>query len=386
MRRERDPVIADPDPDPGTGTEGRPPVPRLFEEVVGQERAVAQLVAGARRPVHAYLLHGPPGSGKRVAASGFAAALLCPRGGCGVCNVCRRALAGTHPDLVVVERTGAALEVDDARAITARAQRHPLESARQVLLVPDVHLAVNSSPALLKTIEEPPAPTVFVLLADDLPPGLSTIMSRCVQVPFVAVAPAVVEEWLVARGVDQETARSVSAASGGNLDRARLLVHDPGFGERQRLWQSVPSRLDGTGAAAATAADELLSLAEGALAPLRERHTRELAALEEQAEAVGARGIPGRRQIDDRHKREERRSRTDDLRMGLASLSGAYRDRMVAAVGGNGAPRSAGDGAARRRATRQVEAVARASAALGRNANEGLLLEALMVELSGMLD
>ncbi len=173
---------------------------------------------------------------------------------------------------------------------------------------------------------------------------------------------------------------------GGNLDRARLLVHDPGFGERQRLWQSVPSRLDGTGSAAATAAEELLSLAEGALAPLRERHARELAALEEQAEAVGARGIPGRKQTEDRHRREERRWRTDDLRMGLAALSGAYRDRMVAAVGADGAPRSAGDGATRRRAARQVEAVATASAALGRNAQEGLLLEALMVELSGMLD
>jgi len=369
-----------------TDTGEQPPVARLFEGVIGQERAVAQLMAAARRPVHAYLLHGPPGSGKRTAARGLAAALLCPRGGCGTCNVCRRALAGTHPDLVSVERSGASLDIDDARTISARAQRHPLESARQVLLVPDVHLAVNAGPALLKTIEEPPPPTVFVLLAEDLPPSLSTIVSRCVQVPFVAVPSAVVAQWLIARGVDEGVAGSVAAASGGNLDRARLLVQDPGFGERQRLWQSVPGRLDGSGAVASLAADELLSLAEGALAPLREQHAREFGALEEQAEATGARGIPGRKQIEDRHKREERRWRTDDLRMGMATLAGAYRDRMVGALSADGSPRSAGDGAMRMRTAREAEAIEKASAALGRNAQEGLLLEALMVELSGMLD
>ena len=80
------------------------PAATLFDEVVGQPAAVAQLMAASRRPVHAYLLHGPPGSGKRPAARALAAALLCPDGGCGHCNTCRRALAGTHPDLVVVER------------------------------------------------------------------------------------------------------------------------------------------------------------------------------------------------------------------------------------------------------------------------------------------
>jgi len=131
------------------------PSPALFDAVVGQERAVARLTDAARRPVHAYLLHGPPGSGKRAAARGLAAALLCPDGGCGVCNSCRRALAGTHPDLVTVERTGAALDVDDAREITARAQRRPLESARQVLLVPDVHLASKAAPALSDGRQQP---------------------------------------------------------------------------------------------------------------------------------------------------------------------------------------------------------------------------------------
>jgi DNA polymerase-3 subunit delta' len=110
-----------------------------------------------------------------------------------------------------------------------------------------VHLALKAAPALLKTVEEPPPSTVFILLADDLSSGLATIVSRCVQVPFAAVAPTVLEEWLVARGVDGAMATTVAAAAGGNLDRARLLADDPGFNERRELWRSVPSKRDGGG-------------------------------------------------------------------------------------------------------------------------------------------
>jgi DNA polymerase-3 subunit delta' len=367
-----------------TAAAGERPAASLFEEVVGQPRAVAQLTAAARRPVHAYLLHGPPGSGKRAAARGLAAALLCPDGGCGHCNTCRRALAGSHPDLVVVERSGASLDVDDARAIVTRAQRRPLESARQVLMVTDVHLAERAAPALLKTVEEPPPSTVFVLVADDLPPSLATIASRCVQVAFEAVSEASVAAWLVARGIDRDLAESVAGASGGRLDRARLLVSDSGFVARQDQWRSVPTRLDGTGARAAVVASELRELADQALAPLREEHTRRLAALAEQAEISGSKGIPGRKQVEDGHKREERRWRTDDLRFGLATLASAYRDRLVAMADGDEREHSSGSAAEARRAVRHVEAIGAASVALDRNANESLLMEALMVALSGM--
>ena len=163
--------------------------------------------AAARRSVHAYLLHGPPGSGKRAAARGLAAALLCPDGGCGACLTCKRALRGTHPDLVEVERSGASLEVDEARSIVTRAQRRPLESSRQVIVVDDVHLAGKAVPALLKTVEEPPPATVFVLLADSTPPALDTIASRCAQISFDPVPDRAVTAWLVSRGVEPPTPR-----------------------------------------------------------------------------------------------------------------------------------------------------------------------------------
>jgi DNA polymerase-3 subunit delta' len=373
--------------EPGDGVAASSPLPSaaLFADVVGQDRAVSQLSAAARRPVHAYLLHGPPGSGKRAAARGLAAALLCPSGGCGTCNTCRRALAGTHPDLVVVERSGAALDVDEARLIVGRAQRRPFESARQVLMITDLHLAERAVPALLKTVEEPPPATVFVLVADDLPSILTTIASRCVQIAFDPVSEDAVAEWLTGRGVARDQAESVARASGGRLDRASLLLNDPGYRARQEQWRSVPSRLDGTGASAVVVASELLASADGALEPLRERHAEELAALTEQAEMTGARGITGRRQIEERHKREERRWRTDDLRFGLAALAEVYRDRLSATVAAGGDSISTGRAAESRRVARQVEAIGDASVALGRNANESLMMEALMVELSGMI-
>lgn len=358
------------------------PVEALFDAVAGQPAAVAQLRASARRPVHAYLLHGPRGSGKLAAARGFAAALLCPQGGCGVCSTCQRTLAGTHPDVVMVERSGAALSVEDASTIVAKAQRQPLEASRQVLLVTDIHLAVRAAPALLKTVEEPPPFTIFVLVGEELPPSMITIASRCVEVAFEPVSPEAIAAWLMLHGSTEDVARSVAEAAGGRLDRARLLATDPDFTDRVALWHSVPSRLDGTGATVVVLAAELLASAEGTLGMLRLEHAAEVAALADQAEAVGARGVPGRKELDERHKREERRWRTDELRSGLATLAAAYRDRLVASVGAGGGTASPGVNAESRHLAAAADSIDMASRSLGRNVNEGLLFEALLCELS----
>ena len=122
------------------------PAPELFAGVVSQEPAVATLRAAAAKPVHAYLFRGAPGNGGLAAAYGFAAALLCPTGGCGECATCRAALAGTDPDLHVVRRSGASVSIGDLRQVVSLAQRRPLHSARQVIVVLDVHLAVAAAP------------------------------------------------------------------------------------------------------------------------------------------------------------------------------------------------------------------------------------------------
>ena len=239
--------------------------------LVGQAPAVTALRAAAAKPVHAYLFVGPPGTGKMEAATAFAAMLVCPHGGDDGCETCRRVFDGTHPDVVVVEREGAALSIAQALQVTRLATRSPLEASRTVLVLPDMHLARLNSPALLKTLEEPPASTVFLLLAEFVPPDMVTIASRCARVDFRSLTEAQLAGALVAEGVPTERAGSVAAVAGGRLDRARLLAGDQEMEARRRAWEEVPARLDGSGATVALLAEELLDHLKRSAAPLASR-------------------------------------------------------------------------------------------------------------------
>jgi DNA polymerase-3 subunit delta' len=329
--------------------------------------------------VHAYLLVGPAGTGKRAAAWSFAASLLCPNGGDGTCEVCRRVLAGVHPDVVVIEREGPFITIGTAREIAKAAARSPAEGDRKILLLNDFHLVREAGPALLKTIEEPPPSTVFVILAEFIPPELVTIASRCVRIDFAPLSLPVIVETLRAEGVPTELAHDLAVAAEGRLDRARLLAGDPEFASRRQMWQSIPTRLDGTGATAAKLAAELIESLEHSVAPLRTRQQEELAELEARntrmnqingKPASGRAAAAGVRELEDRHKREVRRQRTDELKAGLAALAGVYRDRLVA--GGIGAVG----------ALEAIDLVQGTYANLEYNPNELLQLEALLVGLA----
>ncbi len=341
----------------------------VFDGLVGQARAVAQLRAAARSPVHAFLLVGPPGGGKRPAARAFAAALLCPRGGCGECDVCRRALADVHPDAVVVERDGAYISVGQAREIVRLATRTPNEGARKVLELIDFHLVREAAPTLLKIVEEPPASTIFVILAEHVPPELVTIASRCVTIEFGRLSPEDLVAALAREGVAADAAAAVAGAADGRLDRARLLASDPGFAARRAVWRGLPSRFDGTGATVSRLAAEIVELlGTAAVGPLEARHAQERSELEARIERSGARGA-GKQQLLERHRRELRRLRTDELRYGLAQLAGAYRDALAA---GRGDPRGA---------LASLDAIQAASEGVVRNPSELLFLQALLLRL-----
>jgi DNA polymerase III subunit delta' len=367
----------------------------LYRDVTGQEKALAALRAAAVRPVHAYLFVGPPGTGKMAAARGFAAALLCPSSPAdGTCETCRRVLAGLHPDVINFEREGPAISIDMAREVTRLASTSPLEGARKVLVLHDFHLVKEAGPALLKTIEEPPASSVFIILAEYVPPELITIASRCVQIDFQPLSRAEVAAALEAEGISADRAAELAAASGGRLDRARLLANDEGFQARLEAWRAIPSRLDGTGATAAALADELYGMLEASVEPLRTRHETERADLEERnAKALDVTGRGGGRagsravksmltsgisDLENRQRREIRRQRTDELRAGLATLAGAYRDRLAEASG-----RPPGAGGSRRRTTarRAVEQIDKLGRDLQYNPGELLQLQALLMRL-----
>lgn len=339
-----------------------------FAGVVGQDDVVDQLRAATRGPVHAYLLVGPPGAGARAAATAFSAALLCPTGGCGHCRDCRLALAGEHPDAISYEPEGAFLRKEDGEEIIRLATRSPVEGRRKVLVLHRMHHVQAVGPMLLKTIEEPPASTVFVLLADVVVPELVTIASRCVRLPVPPLSIATIEAALVAEGVEAGRAAGAAAAAVGSLDRARVLAGDEHLAGRRDAWRQVGRRLDGSGAAVAVVVQELEAAIEAAAAPLAARQAEEVAALDARVASTGERGA-GRKQLLDAHKRELRRHRADELRFGLATLAAAYRDALVA---------SEGDPAA---LLAGLTAIDSASEALPRNPNETLLLQHLLLQL-----
>ena len=310
------------------------PAPSLFSGVMGQEEAVASLRAAAANPVHAYLFVGPSGNGGLTAASGFAAALLCPDGGCGTCATCRAALAGTAPDLHLIRRSGATVSKEMMRQVVTLAHHRPLVADRQVIVVSDMHLVQDRAPVLLKALEEPPGDTVFVLLADEMNNDLVTIASRCVTVPFPQVPRDVLLHWLDEAGVAPDLAAAVADSSGGNPERARVMVEDPDVAARVALWSSVPDSLSGSGTAAALLVRQVLESADRAVEPLRVAHQRQLETLTEAAKEMGERALPGRKEITDQFGREERRFRVDALRAGLGVLARTYRARWRAPCAG----------------------------------------------------
>ena len=348
----------------------------LFSDVVGQTEAVARLTLALESPVPAYLFVGPPGSGKRRAARDFAGALFA-RGvgdtGPGAAERhLRLARAETHPDLVVVERAGATITAEQAREVVRVAATSPVEADVKVLLLVDFHLVGGQAAIVLKAVEEPPPSTVFVILAEDVPPELVTIASRCVRIDFHAVPVAEIEADLVAAGVDAETARVAAEASGGDLSRARLLVGDSGLVTRRRTWIGVTDSLNGTGARVSELVDTLIGLADEAATVLEARHGTELADLEERVSHFGERGS-GRRSLVDRQKRELRRVRVDEFRGGMAALGSHIRDELSA---GRLSPGPA---------VTALELLAEAVRNLSANPNERLLLSALLLRLDEAL-
>ena len=358
-------------PAPGTAGPAPDSAPgAIWDDVIGQPAAVRNLRAAADRgPVHAYLFVGPAGSTKLQAARAFATRLMTSAE-----DVEQRdaalILRGEHPDVREVRRIGARIDAEQAKSIIHEASLTPTEGDSKVMILDEFHLlAPEGAGRLLKIIEEPPDSVTFLILADFVPHDLITISSRCTRVDFRSIGSDVIAARLVAEGVAPAAAMGAARAAHGDLERARVLATDPALAERRSAFVEAPHELDGTGAVAMRTAAHLLGLIDDASEPLTARHATELAELDERIKAYGERGS-GKKQLDERHKRELRRYRTDELRAGLAAMAGTYRDTAV------------------NTATAHVEACAdavrrihRAMEVLDRNPNEKLLVESLLWSL-----
>jgi DNA polymerase III subunit delta' len=340
----------------------------VWNAVVGQQVVVDRLTQAAVAPVHAYLFVGPAGSTKHEAARAFAALLL----GCDdpAERTAALVLRGEHPDVHEIARVGASISFGQAREIVRLASLAPVEGDRKVMILDEFHLLSPEGAAiLLKTIEEPPPSTTFLILADFVPHDLITISSRCARIEFRTIQASDIEQRLRAEGVPDEAAFEAAAAAGGSIERARVLASDPDLADRRRAFAMVPRELDGTGSTVMRIVDDLLARIEAAAEPLAERQAAEVAELDDRIARYGERGS-GKKTLEDRHKRELRRHRTDELLAGLTVMAGSYRDAMVEGTASDPTRVAAG-----------VTRIHAAMEAFERNPNEALMLQDLLWSL-----
>lgn len=206
----------------------------VWDDVVGQEAAVAQFRRAASPEgslAQAWLITGPPGSGRSTAARAFAATLQCELGtGCGACRACRTTLAGTHPDVAVVATDKLSIAKEEVRGLVMTAQRSPATGRHRVLIVEDAdRMSAGTFNVLLKSIEEPPPATVWMLCAPSAEDLAPTIRSRCRLVTLSVPSSEVVADLLRRRdGVDAQLAMRSARAAQGHIGLALRYATQPG--------------------------------------------------------------------------------------------------------------------------------------------------------------
>lgn len=212
----------------------------VWAEVVGQEPAVQQFRRAASPGgslAQAWLVTGPPGSGRSTAARAFAATLQCEEGtGCGQCRACRTVTAGTHPDVTVVTTDKLSISKEEVRGLVLTAQQAPATGHRRVVIVEDAdRMSPGTFNVLLKAIEEPPPLTVWMLCAPSAQDLAPTIRSRCRVVTLSLPSPQVVADLLVRRdGVDPDRAERAARAAQGHIGLAlRYATQDGALAARE---------------------------------------------------------------------------------------------------------------------------------------------------------
>jgi len=357
-------------------------------------------------PSHAYLFHGPAGTGKRRVARAFAAALLA-QGARSPATVAERVERDSHPDLTWVTPSGAAemLVADIEEPVVAAASRTPFESARRVFVIEGAE-TMNDQAAnrMLKTLEEPPAFTHLLLLADRREDVLATIASRCLAVRFDPLPATLIAQQLSAAvgdgapGVDIDVDRALACArlALGDADVASRLASEEGEALRARAEDFVRSALAG-----ATDKRLWLGLLEVAKAAGTAAGERAQERMERELELIPSKERKRyEREGAEARRRGERRTRTGTLDLGLRLAELWLRDvlclregapELVYAVdrraqleqdAGAGREQGGRDPAALRRG---VELVADTRLSLSLNVSEELALEALAYRLQALL-
>ena len=221
-----------------------------WENLIGHAATADYLkknIANEKFP-HAVIFSGEEGIGKRLTAEICAASLLCENqkdgSPCGVCENCRLVAARSHPDFYVVEaeetKATRNIKIGQIREMQSEAALRPINSARRVIIIDGAELMNNAAAnCLLKTIEEPPSQTIFILLTASRSTLLMTIRSRCMTVNFDKIPVEEIRNVLIERGVESSEAENLSVIADGSLGRALKLKESGGAQLREQALEII---------------------------------------------------------------------------------------------------------------------------------------------------
>jgi DNA polymerase-3 subunit delta' len=311
-------------------------VTSLFAEVVGQQMAVSLLTRALEQgAAHAYLFSGPSGAGKSEAALAFAAGLACPERGCGVCNTCRRVLAGLHPDVEIIAPEGNFLRKEQITEINLQAVYRPYEARAKVYIFLEADsFNAEAANAFLKTLEEPPGHVHFILVTDHPERLLPTIASRCQPVAFSLVpVPAMAADLSARFGLAEAEAVLLARAAGGDLTYARELATSEGARRERMQLLNLARDIPAAGLMdTQVALDEIMATVESRAEERAQDLQEELSRRLEWAGDARTRSWLKKRH-EENVKRQQRRLRTQGLQTCTQVFAGWYRDLALVSAG-----------------------------------------------------
>jgi DNA polymerase III subunit delta' len=385
----------------------------IWESLIGQPDAVSKLTKavadaelirhGEAGPgmTHAWLITGPPGSGRSTAATAFAAALMCPLNGCGQCQVCRMAPVGGHPDVHIITPSGLSYGVEDARELVRLSSLAPIDSPWRVIVVEDAdRLTVQAFDSLLKSLEEPTPHTVWVLCAPSVEDVLPTIISRTRHLSLRTPTTADVRDLLITTySVDPAMAAFAARASQGHIGRARGLALEESSRLRRQSdlrtvfgLRDVPSCVSAAGTLVASAM-EAANTRSDALDAREDEQLKASFGIEEGTRVTGSSKKTvdaAKKQLLATQKTRRKRMIRDEVDRSLVDLLGLYRDVLLIQLGSElelinqemrpqleqlAARGSAAD------STRILEAIEYTRKSVGANTPPLLAVEALMIAI-----